>query len=237
MNKKNIITASVIAVLSLLLVTSFLWNRALRHKLNIARHNVEASLDSIRFLKDANGKLYAEKKSFIATVKELEELNGEMYANIQSLQKQVRKNLLAGSNIEVVVRDTIYQDRFIEYTPDSLVNIPFSDQTISANSLVRIHRNNIRLQQFTYSVDIPLEVYFTKDYQIIARSKSENVTFSKLNSFIDPSVTKHRNRKRWGLGLQAGIGFMPGYDLSRKTFAPAVGPCFGIGISYHLLQW
>ena len=148
MNKKNIITASVIAVLSLLLVTSFLWNRDLRHKLNIARHNVEASLDSIRFLKDANGKLYAEKKSFISTVKELEELNGEMYANIQSLQKQVRKNLLAGSNIEVVVRDTIYQDRFIEYTPDSLVNIPFSDQTISANSLVRIHRNNIRLQQF-----------------------------------------------------------------------------------------
>lgn len=237
MNKKNIITASVITVLSLLLATSFLWNRDIQHKLDIARHNVEASLDSIRFLKDANGKLYAEKKSFIATVKELEELNGEMYANIQSLQRQAQKNLLAGSDIGVVMRDTIYQDRLIEYTPDSLVNIPFADQTINANSLVHIHRDNIRLQRFTYSMDIPLEVYFTKDYQIIARSKNENVAFSRLESFIDPSVTKHRNRKRWGLGLQAGIGFIPGYDLSRKAFAPTVVPCFGIGISYHLLQW
>lgn len=86
-------------------------------------------------------------------------------------------------------------------------------------------------------MDIPLEVYFTKDYQIIARSKNENVTFSKLNSFIDPSVTKYRNRKRWGFGIQAGVGFMPGYDLVRKDLVPAVGPYLGVGISYHILQW
>lgn len=237
MNKKNIIIGSIIAVLAILLITSFLWNRDVRNKLRIAQHNVETALDSIRYLKDANGNLYAEKKSFIATISELKELNTEMYENIQSLQKKLQKKILAGSDIGVVVVDTIYQDKIIEYTLDSLVNIPFSDQTINANSLVRIHRDNIRLQQFTYNLDIPLEVYFTKDYQIIARSKNENVTFSKLNSFIDPSITKYRNRKRWGFGIQAGVGFMPGYDLVRKDLVPAVGPYLGVGISYHILQW
>ena len=133
MNKKNIIIGSIIAVLAILLITSFLWNRDVRNKLRIAQHNVEAALDSIRYLKDANGNLYAEKKSFIATISELKELNTEMYENIQSLQKKLQKKILAGSDIGVVVVDTIYQDKIIEYTLDSLVNIPFSDQTINAN--------------------------------------------------------------------------------------------------------
>lgn len=128
MNKKNIIIGSIIAVLAILLITSFLWNRDVRNKLRIAQHNVETALDSIRYLKDANGNLYAEKKSFIATISELKELNTEMYENIQSLQKKLQKKILAGSDIGVVVVDTIYQDKIIEYTLDSLVNIPFSDR-------------------------------------------------------------------------------------------------------------
>ncbi|PDP80928.1 transposase, partial [Porphyromonas gingivalis] len=48
MNKKNIIIGSIIAVLAILLITSFLWNRDVRNKLRIAQHNVEAALDSIR---------------------------------------------------------------------------------------------------------------------------------------------------------------------------------------------
>ncbi len=95
---------------------------------------------------------------------------------------------------------------------------------------------SVNLCTFRFS-EYTLEVYFTKDYQIIARSKNENVTFSKLNSFIDPSITKYRNRKRWGFGIQAGVGFMPGYDLVSKDFVPAVGPYIGVGISYHILQW
>lgn len=93
MNKKNIIIGSIIAVLAILLITSFLWNRDVRNKLRIAQHNVEAALDSIRYLKDANGNLYAEKKSFIATISELKELNTEMYENIQSLQKKLQKKI------------------------------------------------------------------------------------------------------------------------------------------------
>lgn len=137
----------------------------------------------------------------------------------------------------MVVRDTIFQDNVIQYTLDSLVNIHFSDQAIDANSLIRIHRDNIYLQQFTYSMDIPLEVYFTKDYQLIARSKNEHVTFSKLDSFLDPSITRYRNRRRWGLGIQAGVEVMPGYSLAGKEFSLAVGPYLGIGINYNLVQW
>lgn len=235
--KKNIIFLSIIGLLVLSLIYSFIWNRDVKNKLRIAEHNVTAALDSIRYLKDANGKLYAEKTSFIATVKELEDLNQEMYENIQSLKRETRRKIMSGADIGVVVRDTIIQNNIIQYTLDSLVNIPFSDQIINANSLVRIHRDSIQLQRFTYNIDVPLEVYFTKDYQIIARSKNENITFSKLNSFIDPSITKYRNRKRWGLGVQAGIGIMPGYNFVDKSFTIGVGPYVGIGISYQFLQW
>lgn len=46
MNKKNIIIGSIIAVLAILLITSFLWNRDVRNKLRIAQHNVEAALET-----------------------------------------------------------------------------------------------------------------------------------------------------------------------------------------------
>lgn len=229
----TIILSAIIAVLAVALLCAFMWNSKVQRKLRVAEHNVAAALDSIRYLKDANGKLYAEKSSYIATVRELEELNKEMFDNIKSLKKKVS----SGANIGVVVRDTIFRDNIIEYSMDSLVNIPFADETINANSLVRIHRDNVQLQQFTYEVDIPLEVYFTKDYQVIARSKNENVKFNKLDSFIDPVVTKNRKPKRWGLGVQAGIGATACYDFRKQNFSLGVGPYVGIGISYQFLQW
>lgn len=91
MNKKNIIIGSIIAVLAILLITSFLWNRDVRNKLRIAQHNVEAALDSIRYLKDANGNLYAEKKSFIATISELKELNTEDVREYPVFAKETAK--------------------------------------------------------------------------------------------------------------------------------------------------
>lgn len=88
------------------------------------RHNVEASLDSIRFLKDANGKLYAE-----------EVVHHHRQGTGRTQRRDVRQpTVVAEAGAEEpprrqptskVVRDTVYQDRFIEYTPDSLVNSPF----------------------------------------------------------------------------------------------------------------
>lgn len=59
--KKNVILGSIVLVLLLSQIGTFIWNRTLRDKLHIAEQNVTVALDSIRTLKDTNGKLYAEK--------------------------------------------------------------------------------------------------------------------------------------------------------------------------------
>lgn len=97
--KKKVVIVSIITAFVLLFIASFLWNRNTLHKLRIAEHNVSAALDSIRYLRDVNGKLLAEKMSFITTVKDLKELNSEMYENIQSLKKEMRKQLISGANV------------------------------------------------------------------------------------------------------------------------------------------
>lgn len=235
--KKNVILGLIVLLLLLSQIGTFIWNRSLRNKLHIAQHNVTAVLDSVRVLKDVNGKLYAEKSSYIATVKELKDLNQEMHENIQALQRKVRRLIISGANIGMRAKDTIIQNNVINYTLDSLVNIRFADQVIDANSFVRIHKDSIYLDRFAYRLDVPLEVYFTKDYQLIARSKNDNITFTKLDSFVDPQVTKYRKPRRWGLGIQAGIGATSIYDFSDKKLSIGVGPYVGIGISYQFLQW
>lgn len=217
--KKNIILGLIVLALLLSQIGTLVWTRSLRGKLHIAEHNVTVALDSIRVLKDANGKFYAEKSSYIATVKELKELNQEMHENIQTLQRKVRSQLISGANIGMKAKDTIIQNNIINYTLDSLINIHFADQVIDANSFVRIHKDSIYLDRFAYQLDIPLEVYFTKDYRVIARSKNDNITFTKLDSFVDPLVTKYRKPRRWGLGIQAGIGATSIYDFSEKNLS------------------
>ena len=235
--KKNVILGSIVLVLLLSQIGTFIWNRTLRDKLHIAEQNVTVALDSIRTLKDTNGKLYAEKKSYITTVKELKDLNKEMHENIQSLERKMRRLLISGANIGIKTRDTIIQKNIINYTLDSLVNIRFSDQVIDANSFVRIQKDSVYLDRFAYQLDIPIEVYFTKDHKVIARSKNDNITFTKLDSFVDPQVTKYRKPRRWGVGIQAGVGATSIYNFSDNKLSTGVGPYVGLGISYQFLQW
>lgn len=231
------IMVAIILALLLTQVVSCLRNKDLKNKLKISEHNITALTDTITYLHDKNGKLLAEKTSFIASIGDLKNLNQEMYDNVQSLQKKLQRRIMAGADVKMSVRDTIIQNNIIQYTLDSLVNIRFADNTIEANSAVRIRENQVQLQNFTYNIDLPLELYLTKDYKMIARSSNEHVTFSKLNSFIDPSITKYRQPKRWGLGLQLGVGVMPGYDLVKKNFSLSAGPYVGIGVNYSLIRW
>lgn len=235
--KKKIILGSVLALLVVALLFSFAWNIDTRRKLRTARHNIEAAQDSIRYFKAANGSLYAEKKSFISTIKELRDLNKELYDKVEDLKKRARRRPISAVDASIVIHDTIYQESSLKYTLGDLVNIHFADETIDAKSLIRIDADNLHLKQFTYQIDVPLEVYFTENYEVIARSPNSNVKFSKLNSFVDPSVLKRRKPKRWGLGLQAGVGATMSYNFKQKDFSWGVGPYVGVGLSYQILQW
>jgi hypothetical protein len=204
------------------------------------KHNVEASLDSVRYYKDRNGELYGEKLSYIVTQKELEKINEDMSENIKALNKK----LLAGVNTIVIIRDTI------EITDTLYINqaiplqsflVPFRDDILSGNIGLTYEHNNklpfLRLSRFDYSLELPMEVYFTKDYSVILKvTGRDNVRFSNVTSFIDPVFLKKQKPKRYGIGFSAGIGISP-YNLINGKWGVYAFPYVGASFNYNAISF
>jgi hypothetical protein len=204
----------------------------------IAEHNILALNDTIRIHKDMNGDLFYEKMTLLSTQKGLEKLCAEMAADIKSLQW--KNDILAGANITANVKDTINDKPQIIYLTldkDTTYILNFADGCITTELLVHLRNEILSFNQFTYELSIPIEAYFTADYRIILRSKNQKVTFSDVQSFIDPSVLLKNKKKHWNLGIQTGLGIMPGYDIFDKKAAIVVGPYFGLGLTYKFLEW
>jgi len=200
-------------------------------------HNVEASLDSVRYYRDKNGELYAEKMAYIVTQGELEKINKEMYDKIQALDKK----LLAALNAVTVVHDTIdlteKTDVLVLDTTDipQFFNIPISDKILSANLGISYYPrlSEIHPLSFDYTFTLPIEVYIGKDYAVRLKSL-DNVKFSDVTAFVDPILTTKVKPKRWSLGLQSGVGF--NYNLLKPSYS-GVGIYVGVGVSYNLFSF
>lgn len=236
-NRPMLISGTVLVAFLILNLMTCQSNINLRNQLRISEHNTQAALDTIHILKDKNGKLYSEKKSYIATVKDLKELNSGLYERIEQLNRQVRRLIIAGSNIDVKVSDTVVIDRYIPYHLDSMVNLTYKDESVNATTAITIRDKDIKLNSFTYGINIPLEIYFTSDYNVIARSSNDKVKFSKIESFIDPKITKLQNPPKYGLGLQIGLGGMYVYDFINQRQIPSVGVYVGLGFSRNFIKF
>jgi len=229
-------------VLNFIIIVSIVKRCQSEHdKLEIAEHNIEALQDSVRLHKDCYNNIFYEKMTLLSTQKELEKLNKELSDNMKSLKWKY--DIIAGLNSTVVVRDTIYYPsddlQAIDLSKDIDTNhiLVFTDSCIRAEIQARYFNNILSFDQFNYSVFIPIEAYFTADYRIILRSPNQKVSFSDIQSFIDPSVLMKNKRKRWSFGLQCGLGGMTGYDILNKKASITIGPYIGFGIELKLFEW
>jgi hypothetical protein len=200
-------------------------------------HNVQASLDTVRYYKDKNGDLYAEKLSFIASQDELKKINEDLSKNVEALNRK----LLAGVNSTVIIHDTIdltkNDNAIILDTLDypQTFNLPLKDNVLTGNLWMNYYYKDRELSPifFDYSLSLPIEVYVTKDYSIILQSNS-NVRFNNITSFIDPLLTTKPKVKRWHLGVQSGVGF--NYNLLKPSYS-GLGIYVGFGLTYDLISF
>jgi len=230
-----------ILVIILLLICFLSIRSCNENKREIERqvHNVAVSLDSVRYYKDKNGEMYGEMLSYIATQKELEKLNSELFENVNALKKQI----LAGVNTLIVIRDTI-EVRDTLYinneVPLQSFLIPIKDDILSANLGLTYNKNNnlpfLEIKRFDYTLELPVEVYFTKDYSVILKTGKDNVRFSNVASFIDPVFYRPQKPKRYGIGFSGGIGVSP-YNLVNGKWGVYAFPYVGLSFNYNLISF
>jgi hypothetical protein len=199
-------------------------------------HNINALSDTIRVKQDRYDNFYYEKLAVVSDIKGLEQLNKELFEKIKALPKSTQKMLIMGSDLNIMAENVSKDTLIVLYSDTSFV-WRFADSLLLSEMRVLIGNNKLQLSDFSYQIGLPLETYITDELSVIVKSPLPQVSVSKLNSFINPSIAKKMKRKRWSAGLQAGVGVAAGYGLFSKRADALVGAYVGIGITYKFFEW
>jgi hypothetical protein len=205
-------------------------------ELKIQKHNALAALDSVRYYYTKNGELYAEKMAFITTQNKLEEYNKELSDNVKELNKKLNIAL----NTKVIVKDTIklpgdtiwISNEVTEWFESKLA---IKDSVLDGILSYQLQKDYLLYKSFDYTIQLPLEIYVTKDDQFIVKSIN-NARFPYISGYIDRAIASMgdvQKPKRWSIGVGAGFGGQ--YGILNKKFD--VGPYVGISFGYSIFRW
>ena len=207
-------------------------------KLDVSEQNLKAAKGRMEQVELKNGELLAHRDSYIASINDLEELLDISKKEAKEIQRKLDSKIAYISKIESEVRI-----EYIETVRDSIIYI--NNDPKEATSTFRyndkwidlIGRNDFTFgETFSYnttieslSMDVPLNVGLTNDYQIFVKTSNPYVSFSSIDgAVINNSILKPR-KKRFSWGLQLGVGAM--YDILNKNVA--VGPYGGLGVEFN----
>ena len=137
------------------------------------------------------------------------------------------KNNLQGYTERVdtlVVRDTIVQEKPVYRTISQVRTeyVPVCD--------------TIRIQD-TLFVPVPIETKVYEDSLYRAEVSGYRASLDRLEIYQQERIITQtipvqvKERKRWGIGVQAG------YGVSTPNGKPVLSPYIGIGVSYDLIRW
>lgn len=208
------------------------------NRLDTSEQNLKAARGHIEQVELKNGELLTSRDSYIATINDLEDLLDISKQEIKNIQRQLDSKVAYISKIESEVRV-----EYIETVKDSIIYIN-SDPSVATSTfrysdkwVDLIGRNDFTFgEKFSYntiieslSIDVPLNVGLTNDYQIFVKTPNPYVSFSNIDgAVIDNSVLKPR-KKRFGWGIHGGIGVM--YDIIDNDIA--VGPTASFGVHFN----
>jgi hypothetical protein len=124
----------------------------------------------------------------------------------------------------LVVRDTIVQEKPVYRTISQVRTeyVPVCD--------------TIRIQD-TLFVPVPIETKVYEDSLYRAEVSGYRASLDRLEIYQQERIITQtipvqvRERKRWGIGVQAG------YGVSIPNGKPVLSPYIGIGVSYDLIRW
>lgn len=236
-NEKKTLLGYIIEGIVFIAIIAAVWG-IYDNRLDTSEQNLKAARGHIEQVELKNGELLSSRDSYIATINDLEELLDITKQEVKDIQRQLDSKVAYISKIESEVRV-----EYIETVRDSIIyvnndpNIATSTFRYNNKWVNLVGRNEFNFsEQFDYkttieslTVDVPLNVGLTNDYQIFVKTPNPYVSFSSIDgAVIDNSVLKPR-KKRFNWGLQMGFGAM--YDVINKNIA--VGPYAGVGAEFN----
>lgn len=199
------------------------------NEINILKHNLETSQDTIEMYRMKNNELLYEKLSYIGTEKELREQLDITKSELNDIKKKVGVPVYISKVETKVIYDTIrdiqteiiYKDNTIlskfNYNDDWL---KINGENIINDSVSICNINNLELYT-------PFTVGLTDNYKVFVSTPNPYIKISDINSVVIDK--KLKSNKKWSFGVDVGIGIQ--YGIFNKNFD--IGPQLGIGIHYN----
>lgn len=133
-------------------------------------------------------------------------------------------SLITKLQTEVNIDSIVMHDTVI-LKQDGTITAPFqySDNWVSLSGHTHICEDKSSTEIERIKMDVPLTVGVTKDNTVFVKTENPYVTLHDIQS-----AALNNKKKKWNVGIQAGIGAQ--YDLLHKQIG--IGPYIGIGVAY-----
>ena len=227
---KDYVKNGLLILLTILCIILLLFSKCTADKNERLQNNIEVLIDSVRVTELKNGDLLYSKQILEADNKELAEAVGLEKSKRKEVEKELGEKikLLAKVDGEIRVDTLILKDTVVETDFGSRINFNFKDQYLSLDGTTCLSNGIAQTKINSLSMDVPVFLGKTNNKQFFIRSENPYVSFPNIR--VAEEITRP---KKWGLGIQVGIGC--GYNLVDKGFF--AGPYIGLGLSYNFLTF
>ena len=227
---KDYVKNGLLILLTILCIILLLFSKCTADKNERLQNNIEVLIDSVRVTELKNGDLLYSKQILEADNKELAEAVGLEKNKRKEVEKELGEKikLLAKVDGEIRVDTLILKDTVVETDFGNRINFNFKDQYLSLDGITCLSNGIAQTKINSLSMDVPAFIGKTNNKQFFIRSENPYVSFPNIR--VAEEITRP---KKWGLGIQVGIGC--GYNLVDKGFF--AGPYIGLGLSYNFLTF
>jgi hypothetical protein len=253
---KDILWVSVIAVISIFLISQCDSKNKLEKEVDMLNNNTYALTDSLRHYHDKLGNIVAEKHALQLSQEEMEKTIGEL--------KQKNTEYIAYINANINLSDTVYVEKVvykdividtISGTESGTIQLEKNDtfnkskRYISANiPYTATYPSNLSIGNATFVTiqDIYVEGTLTrnnktKETMLYLKSDYPGLIFNSGKGIVASNGREYDREmmRRNGLGLAVGPSIGAYYNVSEKAFKPAFGIFVTIGYTFtpKSLQW
>lgn len=206
-------------------------NSVKSQEIELYEQNWKAAHDSVKYYKLKNGELMAEKAGYILTLEELERELGISQAEIKDLQNKLGSKVSSITKIETVTKvDTLVLETEI-IKNDTLIigNFNHFDEWLAMNGQFRWTPNGTSTTLHNLTMNTPLKVGLTENNTFFVTTPNPYVSITS----VEGATLNPKKQKRFGIGLQVGVGMQ--YGLINKNLD--FGPQIGIGINYNFIEF
>ena len=227
---KDYVKDGFLILLTILCIILLLFSKCTADKNKRLQNNIEVLTDSVKVTELKNGDLLYSKQILEVENKELAEAVGLEKNKRKEVEKELGEKikLLAKVDGKIRVDTLILKDTVVETDFGNRINFNFKDQYLSLDGTTCLSNGIAQTKINSLSMDVPVFLGKTKNKQFFIRSENPYVSFPNIR--VAEEIT---TPKRWGLGIQVGIGC--GYNLVDKGFF--AGPYIGFGLSYNFLTF